>query len=647
MKSGRVSEPLRTALAVAGALLLFAGAAGRAWAIDEALLGALKRVEAVKIEGNRALSTGTIKKVVRTGAGSFLGLASLPLYRPDFLRADQINIQNLYARRGYLDARVSASADSGSGPGRVIVRYHVTEGVRVDVAAVFVDSTAEFTPDELRHVLGTHVGRPYDPVQVTIDRSALADRFADHGYFPVVKSDVHRDSASVTVRFSIAPGVPYHVGAVTVTGVAEIDTGAVRREILFSPGDRYAQKRLTQSSERLYQTGLFQSVELVPTQTDSVNGVVDLAARVRERKPRFVDGGVGTGTVERVRLSAQWGDRNLDGTGRSLTASGNFGYNRADTTNLFRTREELAYGEPWFLGTRTHGRVAASVEHGFEQVSTRIYLQQAYGLSFGLSRELTNQHARVSLTLDNTWTTKSTVIRPDSTDTTFFIAPYIRRWTLAFDQDRRDDPINPRIGVLTHAAVEAAGSQAGGEGRYLKYELLEAGLAPQGSRGAVGARARFGLITSLGSGPSGDFGVVDRVPVTDRFLMGGASSVRGYHENGIDDGGNGGRALLNLNLEWRFPLKGVLSGATFLDGGNVWRALEEIKLERLVRANGVRGSFGEADMHWSAGAGVRLRTPVGPMRLDYGFRLAASESERLNDRAPVRGSFQFSLGQLF
>jgi outer membrane protein insertion porin family len=647
VKSGRASSLPRHALAAAGALLLLAGAASRAFAIDEALLGALKRVEGVKIDGNRAIGTGTIKKVVKTGAHSFLGLSSLPLYRPDFLRSDQVAISNLYARRGYLDATVSANADSGSGPGRVVVHYHIVEGVRVDVAAVLLDSTAEFTPDELKHGLGTKVGRPYDPVQVTIDRTTLADRFADRGYFPVVKSDIHRDSTTVIVRFNISPGVPYHVARVTINGVVEIDTLAVRREILLNPGDLYAQKRLTQSTERLYQTGLFQSVELVPAQPDSVHGSVDLAARVRERKPRWVDVGVGTGTIERVRLSGQWGDRNLDGTGRSLTASGNFGYNRADSTNLFRTREELAYGEPWFLGTRTHGRVAASLEHGFEFVSTRIYLQQAYGLSFGLARELTKYHARVSLTLDNTWTTKSTVIRPDSTDTTFFIAPYIRRWTLAYDQDRRDDPINPRIGVLTHAAVQVAGSQAGGQGRYLKYELLEAGLAPQGARGVLGARVRVGLIQGLGKGPAGDFGVVDRVPVTDRFLVGGASSVRGYHENGIDDGGNGGRALLNMNFEWRFPLKGVLSGATFLDGGNVWRGLSDIKLERLVRANGLDGSFGESDMHWSAGAGVRLRTPVGPMRLDYGFHLSPSESERRFGRTPVRGSFQFSLGQLF
>jgi len=413
---------------------------------------------------------------------------------------------------------------------------------------------------------------------------------------------------------------------------------------------------VTRSTEHLYQTGLFQVAELTPSQTDSTSGLVDLDVRVRERRPRWIDGGVGTGTFEKARVSALWGNRNIDGTGRSVTASGSFGYNRADTTDLFRTREVLTYGEPWVLGTRTQGRASASYEKGFDLFSTRIYLEQAYGVSFGLSRELTRYRARLSLSLDNIWTIESRVLkRPAAADTTpttipaidtFKVAPYQRRWTLAFDQDQRDDPIDPQSGRLTHLSAQLAGSQRDGEGRYLKYELLEAALAPVGLRRALGARVRAGYIAGLGPGPAGDFGVLGRVQPTDRFRVGGATSVRGYHENGIDDGGNGGRALLNLNLEGRFPLQGIVSGVVFLDGGNVWRAVGEIKPVRLIRANGRKGTFGQADMHWSAGVGLRVRTPVGPVRVDYGRRLRTDESD-LGNPNPARGAFHVSLGQLF
>ncbi len=649
----RLAGPAFCVLAVLAAAALLPGPAT---AIDESLLGALKRVESVRIDGNASISTATLKKVIRTGSGSFLGLTSLPLYRPDFLRADQSAIQFVYARRGFLDASVAAGTDSGSAPGRVIVHYRVSEGPQVFVRSVTVDSTAEFTPAELGRNIGVNVGRPYDPVQVDLDRKALADRYADRGYFPTVHTDVHRDSTVVDVHYMILPGPRYRVRDIVVSGVQEVDTSAVLRELLLQRGDVFRQQLVTRSTERLYQTGLFQVAELSPTATDSTTGEVDLGVRVRERRPRWIDGGVGTGTFEKVRLSAQWGNRNLEGSGRSLTASGSFGYNRADSTDLFRTREALTYGEPWLLGTRTQGRVSASYERGFDLFPTRIYLERANGLSFGLSRVLAGSRSRLSLTLDNIWTLESRVLRrPGAGDTTaatipaidtFKVAPYERRWTLAFDQDRRDDPLDPRAGRLTHLSTQLAGSQSGGEGRYLKYELLEAALRPAWTRGAVGARLRAGFIAGLGPGPSGDFGVLARVQPTDRFRVGGASSVRGFRENGIDDGGNSGRVMLNLNFENRFPLKGILSGVLFLDGGNVWRSPAEIKPARLVRATGINGTFGRADMHWSVGLGLRLRTPVGPVRFDYGRRLATDESD-LGDPTPAKGSFHLSLGQLF
>ena len=648
MKSRRPASARRAFVALAALALL--SLPGRAWAIDEQLLGALKRVQAVRIEGNAAVKAGAIKKVIKTGSGSFLGLRSLPLYRPDFLRSDVTTIQSLYARRGFLFAAVTAEADSGDAPGRVIVTYRIVEGRRVHVTQVSFDTTAALPAGTVHGAITLKAGQPYDPVQVVLDRTTVAGQFADRGYFPTITTTARfsADSAGVAIHFGIVPGPGYRVRNVQITGVNEVDTIAVRRELLLGPGDLFRRERVVKSNQRLYETGLFNSAEIEPVRVDTLLGQVDLNTRVRERKPRWVEGGVGAGSYEKFGVSAEWGHRNLTGRGRAVTADASYGFYQQKDPYLARMRAALAYTEPWLLGMRVRGKIAPSYQRGFEVLGARTYTQNAWVLSFGLSRDFTYSESRISLTLDNTWTTDYNVVVQDPTDsTTFFIAPYVRSWTLAYDQDRRDDPIDPRRGGLTHLSAQLAGSTEGGQGRYVKFDASSGGHAPRGRKGSVGLRVRSAWITGVGSGPQGDAGTIERVPITDRLSLGGASSVRGYRENGIDDGGNGGRFLLNANLEWRFPVKGLLSGAFFFDGGNVWRKMNEVKLERIFRANGVDGTYGTADMRWSIGLGVRAHTPIGPLRLDYGRRLHTDEVDLLAPREPQTGGWHFSIGQLF
>jgi outer membrane protein assembly factor BamA len=452
----------------------------------------------------------------------------------------------------------------------------------------------------------------------------------------------------VALRFGIVPGPGYRVRRVQITGVSEVDTAGVRRELLLEPGDLFRRERVIKSTERLYETGLFTSAEIEPVRVDTLLGQVDLNARVRERKPRWVEGGVGAGSYEKFGVSAEWGHRNLSGLGRSITADGSYGFYQAKDPYLDRMRFALAYSEPWLLGVRVRGSVVPAYERGFEVLGARTYTQRAWVLSFKLARDFTYSQSRLSLTLDNTWTTDYNVVVQDTTDhSTFFIAPYVRSWTLAYDQDRRDDPIDPRRGGLTHLSSQLAGSTEGGQGRYVKFDASSGGHMPRGQHGSLGVRLRSAWIVGVGPGPEGDAGTILRVPETDRFSLGGASSVRGYRENGIDDGGNGGRFLLNANVEARFPIRGILSGALFVDGGNVWRKMDEVKLSRMFQATGQDGTYGTADMRWSIGLGVRAHTPIGPLRLDYGHRWHTDEVDLLAPRTPQRGAWHFSIGQLF
>jgi outer membrane protein assembly factor BamA len=164
---------------------------------------------------------------------------------------------------------------------------------------------------------------------------------------------------------------------------------------------------------------------------------------------------------------------------------------------------------------------------------------------------------------------------------------------------------------------------------------------------SFGARLRVGRI-----GPWGDWGAsedatLDRVPITDRYRVGGGSTVRGYHDNGIDAGGDAGLLMLVTNFELRTPLQGRFGLTWFIDGGNVWRHVDDFKLKQLFTASGVGGTTALYDYHWGYGLGLRYQSPVGPIRLEVGRRLREDESDRLAGRTPDRQLFHFSFGSQF
>ncbi len=640
--------PLARGMLAVAVVVAWAGTAGSAHAADDELLGALKRVEKVTIVGNESIGTGDLKKVLKTGDQDFLGLRGMPLFRPDFLRADVTALQTFYRRRGFLDAVATAAADSGSRPGRVLVSFHVTEGPRVIVRSVTIDSTTLFTRKELLSIIKVEPGRPFDPVQVPIDRGLLGNRYAERGHFPSIETQVTQDGARVDVRFIIQDGPPYLVRGVTVAGVVQVDTSAVVRELLLEPGDLYRRDRLVESTERLSGSGLFTSVEIEPARPDSNQAQVDLHVTVRERKPRWLEGGVGTGSDERVRLGGQWGHRNLSGDGKTLTATGTFGWNGGQKV---RTRAEVAFVEPWLLHTRTRGRIAASAARDFDEYAAGTYIQEGYGLSFGLSRDDYSADSRLTLTFDNTWTTMTKIIDQAPGDTTtFFLAPYLPRLTIAFDQDRRDQPLLPTKGALNRVSAQLAGDPKAEAGWYSKLEASTGRHLPVGTGSTIALGLRAGIIRAIGHGPGGPEGTLARVPVTDRYRVGGTSNVRGYHENGIDGGGEdgGGGVLLSVvNLEYRRRVRGAVGLTFFIDGGNVWRDPSHVRLAGFFTPTGAERTYGLDDMHWAGGVGLHFVTPIGPLRLDYARRFAADESDLLAGRTLERGGVHFAIGFMF
>jgi len=188
--------------------------------------------------------------------------------------------------------------------------------------------------------------------------------------------------------------------------------------------------------------------------------------------------------------------------------------------------------------------------------------------------------------------------------------------------DFRDDPFNPKKGTLLSGSAELATLPLGSEVDYYK-------LSGQSSFYFTVFR-RSTIVLSGRAGMARAFGRTQEVPIQKRFFLGGRSTVRGFKEDSLgakaaDGTPTGGDMMVNLNTELRVPLRNGLIGAVFVDAGSVWFA---------------RAPVNGFDLRKTSGLGLRYLTPVGPIGLDYAWKLDRREGE-------TAAEWHFTIGAVF
>jgi outer membrane protein insertion porin family len=193
---------------------------------------------------------------------------------------------------------------------------------------------------------------------------------------------------------------------------------------------------------------------------------------------------------------------------------------------------------------------------------------------------------------------------------------------LTLRYDTRDKIINASEGTNSHVAVEYAG--LGGDIAFTKYTTGSSWYFPIffGTVGMINGRA--GYVHDHGWGLLPDY---------ERFYLGGMYTVRGFGYRDIhaeDEDGDeiGGNSYIQMNLEWSIPLiaEAGMVWVFFVDAGGVFGEEEDMVLE---------------DIREGGGAGIRWYSPLGPIRLEYGWILDPIENES------TQGRWEFAIGTLF
>jgi len=533
-------------------------------------------------------------------------------FRESSLDQDRERIEAAYQGEGFLGVRATPVTEFPT-PDRVRVRFVIEEGPRTLVEAIVLEGNRVLPDARIRERLRLAPGRPFRREEWEADRFAILDLYGDEGYiYAEVQSDLDftTDRRGVRVVFRIAEKHRAHMGDQAVVGNLRTRPGVLLREFPLAPGEPYRYSEALRGQRRIFELGYIRSARLIPLEPETEPEEVDLLLRVEERESGLLSFGLGYSSEERARGFVEIGHRNLGGTGRRLTV-------RLKGSEIGH-REDLTYLEPWVLAPRVDGDADLfnefREERGFDIRRT--------GVALGLLRDLTE---RVKGRLQYTFQDVKLSRIDDPVATLEDVGTHTTSaMVLNLSYEGRDDVLDPRRGVFLGSTVTSAGGPLLGQDDFVKTEGQVGGFLPLGPTVlAVGARGGLAF----------PYARSERVPIHERFFAGGSNSVRGFQEKRLgpkDPGGTprGGEAVLTTSLELRFPVYKALGGVGFLDGGQVWRSVSEIELG------------GPGDLQWAVGAGLRLKTPIGPVRLDYGYRL---QEEPGQDRWRVH----FTLGHAF
>jgi len=642
------------------------------------------------------------------GAVSVIGqtqipLAQLtPLYRVErgqpyvqtVVTAGAAAMRDLYRQQGFTRAAVQQTVveqpAAGAGGERLVdVRFAITEGPRTLVGVIAFEGNAATAESSLRALLATASGRPYSEGDVAADRDRLESAYRDRGFESAVVTpqiSFADNGTRADVRFEIREGSQVFVDHVIIMGNRRTNTATIAREVVLRPGEPLGYSARIETQRRLVALGLFRRV-VVEDRPHAGEMRRDVLVQVEEAAPTTIGygGGVEGGTrlrptgesglaEERFEMAPRGffevGRRNLWGKNRAVNLFTRVSLRSRDITlskdgvRLERPADGSGYGfneyrvvgtfrEPRVFNTSADvlvtGIVDQAIRSSFNFVRRETRAEAGFRLSqrYSMAGRYSYEHTRL---FDERFT-------EDEKPLIDRLFPQVRlsKFSASFIRDTRSDVIDPTGGTFaivdSEIAIRAVGSEVGFTKTFLQGFTYYRVPAQRRVVLAFGARLGFaqGFRRSVARlGPDGEpvrdeqgrpvVDVVEDLPASERFFAGGDTTVRGFSldrlgtaatisPTGFPTGGDG---LVVLNAELRTAVVGNLGVVGFLDGGNVFPNAGDIRFQALRAA---------------AGVGLRYQSPVGPIRVDLGFKL--DRRELAPGRLERRSVLHISLGQAF
>lgn len=581
-------------------------------------------IDRVIIKGAKTIKPGVLKKNLAIQKRVLLSyITGTGVLQEEYLERDTTVLLSELLNRGYFDAKVYPPKVIKGKEG-ITVEFTIVEGPRYKVGDISFKGDLLLSIKELEKLAQMNdLRRKNEYFNYSVmqeDAQRIAQSYGRYGFafadvIPVTKID--RDSRTVSIVYTISRGEKVFIRKTILEGNEKTRDNVILRDLFLSDGDVYNSSLLEISRDRLARTGYFSNVdaEIIPTDSPSE---VDLKIKVKEQSTGSFNFGIGFSTYSKFGISASLSERNFFGKGYYASLSASFSSKRSlfslSFTNprLYDTKLGIGFDlyniadeYPEFTRYSTGGVLRISYPLGYYTTFYASYRLEFYSIGDVSS----TASSLIKSSVGKQWgSTLSASIVRNTTDSYSF----------------------PSRGTISSIGFEYGGQLIGGDNNYIKfigeYQYFQKIVEPEY---VFHVKTVGNALLPNGSGKS--------IPIFERLFIGGIDTVRGYTIDDMSPYDVAGEAIggiyswyANLEFVWlMFPEFGVAL-VPFYDVGFNYDP---------EYSNGVSLA---KNIKQSAGLEIRWQSPLGLLRLAYGYPLDRStRNERL------KGRFEFSIGSFF
>ena len=591
-------------------------------------------VDNVDVQGVTAFKLKKVKKLLKTRRKK--------VFKQDVLTKDVEEITKFYKNRGYQNIKIPDPIQTfNADKTRITVTVSLEEGPLFHFGTSTFNGDAIFPSEKLKPAIQYKQGEIYNQEAVDTTVSKLQDIYGAQGYIRVqVKPDFTQDAVKgiVDTEFKITEGEVVYVDHIGIEGNTHTKDYVIRREIKLKEGDPFSSVLARKSVERLYNLGFLDNVDVDVQQPNSPNKA-DVIFTVTEGKPGVLSAGAGYSSVDGLIGTLQVQHINFLGRGQRINMQWQFGAR----TNSF----DIGWTEPWFMGrpmslgvdifntTRVQQLGTITNDYTTRDRGGSITLgprfSDVYTLSFGYS--FSNQ-LRYNVAPDSA--SRSAVLSAECANDpncNEFHALY-SNLTEQVIRDTRDNQFDPQRGTRNSLALIEGGAFPANSVKFYKPILDSSVHIPTFWKFVLSLHGQWSYVEPYGNSNLTDI-------QSQLFHLGGSDTVRGYALGAVGvsgiEGNPGGQVMNLYNVEYKFPIapdehgKTLLQGVLFYDVGGDWQNFQQIQYRLGTSPYGLKSGVG---------FGIRFKTPVFPLRLDWGHALNPSPGE-------ARSQFYFTVGSLF
>lgn len=571
----------------------------------------------IEFTGNTKFSSRELRNLMENSEKNMLSwIFKTGLLDKNKLDFDLQKIAAFYHNHGYIKAK-TGEPNISVGEKGITITIEIIEGVQYAVDKVRIEGDLIKPEEELLKKIKINKEKYFSREIVRKDTLLLKNVWADEGYayaevFPQIREDDKTSLVDITYQVSQNKKVRFE--RINITGNTVTRDKVIRRELKVIEGDTFSGTEMKKSSQNLNRLGYFEDVE-VQTKKGSQDDLMVLDVAVKERPTGSFSFGAGYSSFDNMIGMFSVSQNNLFGRGQKIEAAASLGQ---------RTQEiDLRFIEPWLMDKpiSMENDLYKFKREYFEYTKDSLGGAIRFAFPIGFDVDFTRgiagygyDDAEISDVLDTTSNIIKDMIGRHVTSSS----------TVGIRRNTKDKPWDTREGSYNQITYEYAGGPLGGDVGFDKYLATSAWYFPLPWTTSFMAQGRWGYVVQRGD---------EELPVYQKFRIGGINSIRGFDDYSISpkdpetDDRIGGEKMVIFNFEYRFPLlreQGITS-LVFFDAGNSWSKEEGYSLSNIKK---------------SVGTGIRWYSPIGPLRLEYGWVIGPKEDE-------ASGNMAFSVGGLF